>query len=384
MKRLLFVDDEVRVLDGLRRMLYSYRREWNMQFVASGAQALKLLEQEPFDVIISDMRMPQMDGAELLQRAIRLRPDIARLILSGQCDHETVLRAVGPAHQFLTKPCDAKILQGTIRRLCRCREMLTDSQAAARAAAVQSLYSPPQRLVQLTETLRQGNVPEAGRIVAHDVALSAKVIQLISSSFFGSPQHTADPAYAVDLLGPELLLSLLELPEGFAQPAPPSLAAQVDRIHLRSSEKARAAAEAVRSRGGSANEVAREYLAHLLSGIGQLLALPAVSPKNADSPAGETISVPVEADEADRAGAYLLSLWGIPDEVLSTSGSIGGLGPNSSDGQRRTQSAPAACSLPMQSTAENMECAMPPIELPSESTDRYAYISRRSAARDRK
>ncbi len=370
MKRLLFVDDEVRVLDGLRRMLYPHRREWSMQFVDSGAQAIKLLEQEPFDVIISDMRMPQMDGAELLQRAINIRPDIARLILSGQCDHATVLRAVGPAHQFLTKPCDARILQGTIQRVCRCREMLADSQAAARAAAVQSLYSPPQRLIHLKEALQKNDVPAAGRIVANDVALSAKAIQLISSSFFGTPQHTADPAFAVDLLGPELLLSLLELPEGFAQPAPPSLAAQVDCIHLRSLEKACAAAEAVQSRGGSANEVARAYLANLLSGIGPLLALPAISSKTADLPVEETASIPVDADEAERAGAYLLSLWGIPEEVLSTGGSVGGSTGNSSDGQCRTQSTPAACPSPMHSIAENAGNAMPPIELPSESAER--------------
>ena len=369
MKRLLFVDDEVRVLDGLRRMLYSHRREWDMQFVEGGSQALSLLEREPFDVIITDMRMPQMDGAELLQRAIAIRPDIARLILSGQCDQATVLRAVGPAHQFLTKPCDAGILQNTIRRVSLCREMLADSPAAARAASVQSLYSPPQRLVQLTETLRHGDVQEAGRIVAQDVALSAKVMQLVSSSFFGSPQHTADPAFAVDLLGPELLLSLLEIPEGFAQPAPPSLAIEVERIHREAREQALAAAEAVRCRGGSAGEMAKVYLANLLSGIGRLLALPVVSSEDPDSRAVETTSVPIRAAEADGAAAYLLSLWGLPEEVLSAVVSLGGAEAIAGDGSSRTESAPPACSPPTRSPAEDAGRSMPAIEMSNKSAD---------------
>ena len=66
-KRILFVDDEPRILDGLRRMLHSMYREWEMTFVDSGQAALEEMGEEPFDVIVSDMRMPGMDDADIFR-----------------------------------------------------------------------------------------------------------------------------------------------------------------------------------------------------------------------------------------------------------------------------------------------------------------------------
>ena len=64
--RILFVDDEPKVLQGLQRMLRPMQHEWEMAFSESGKEALEILEKEPFDVVVSDMRMPGMDGAQLL------------------------------------------------------------------------------------------------------------------------------------------------------------------------------------------------------------------------------------------------------------------------------------------------------------------------------
>ncbi|MEO5864400.1 MAG: response regulator, partial [Nitrospiraceae bacterium] len=82
MKQLLFVDDESKLLDGLKRSLRPMRHEWNMTFVSSGAEALKALEQAPFDVVVSDMRMPEMDGAQLLNEVQQRYPQIVRIVLS--------------------------------------------------------------------------------------------------------------------------------------------------------------------------------------------------------------------------------------------------------------------------------------------------------------
>src|ERR1035437_1809661 len=110
-KRLLFVDDEKLVLDGLRRALHCLRGEWEMKFVDSPAAALQAMEEEPFDAIISDMRMPLMDGAQLLERVQELHSDTIRIILSGQSKQETIMRSIVPAHQFLSKPCDVQKLK---------------------------------------------------------------------------------------------------------------------------------------------------------------------------------------------------------------------------------------------------------------------------------
>src|ERR1700751_643330 len=105
-KRVLFVDDEAMVLSGLQRSLRPMRNEWEMAFVNSGAEALQLMEHEPFDIIVTDMRMPVMNGAQLLEEVKRRFPQCFRIILSGQADQETIMRAVDPTHQYLSKPCD--------------------------------------------------------------------------------------------------------------------------------------------------------------------------------------------------------------------------------------------------------------------------------------
>ncbi len=114
MHRILFVDDEPKILSGLRRMLRSMRHDWEMEFAEGGLRALELFEARPFDVVVSDARMPGMEGSELLERVRREYPDTVRMILSGQCSRDSVLQCVGATHQFLSKPCDAETLKATV------------------------------------------------------------------------------------------------------------------------------------------------------------------------------------------------------------------------------------------------------------------------------
>ena len=126
--KIIFVDDELHVLDGLRRMLRSVSKEWDLRFAESGEAALAMLEQQPADVIVSDMRMPRMDGAELLRKVKEKYPGSVRIILSGYADEEAILRTVGPAHQYLAKPCDSKLLISTINRALGLRKYLASPE----------------------------------------------------------------------------------------------------------------------------------------------------------------------------------------------------------------------------------------------------------------
>ena len=98
-KRILFVDDEALVLQGLQRMLRPLREEWDMEFAESGVKALELMAQHPFDVIVSDMRMPGMNGAQLLNEVMVRHPQTVRLILSGQAEKDLIVKCVGATHQ---------------------------------------------------------------------------------------------------------------------------------------------------------------------------------------------------------------------------------------------------------------------------------------------
>jgi DNA-binding NtrC family response regulator len=127
LKRVLFVDDEQNVLDGTRRVLHGLRSEWDMHFVDSASRALEVLDAGGrFDVVVSDMRMPGMDGAELLEQVQRLQPGIVRVIFSGRAEVEYALRMATCAHQFLTKPCDPAVLKAVITRSIALHKMLRD------------------------------------------------------------------------------------------------------------------------------------------------------------------------------------------------------------------------------------------------------------------
>ena len=125
---ILFVDDEENILSGIKRMLRSKRSLWTMEFVTSGAAALEFLKTHHVDAVVTDMRMPQMDGAELLAKVQALYPDTVRIVLSGYANREAVLRTIGPSHRYLAKPCREDVLVGTIESSLRLRASLASEQ----------------------------------------------------------------------------------------------------------------------------------------------------------------------------------------------------------------------------------------------------------------
>ncbi len=115
-KTVLFVDDELNVLEGLRTRLHRQRSKWEMVFVQSGREALERLAQGDVDVLVTDMRMPEMDGVTLLKRAQEEYPRVVRIVLSGHAELEAALRAIHVAHQFLSKPCEAGVIENVVER----------------------------------------------------------------------------------------------------------------------------------------------------------------------------------------------------------------------------------------------------------------------------
>ena len=142
MKRILFVDDEPRLLEGLQRMLRPQRKQWDMSFVNSGEEALALLETGAYDVIVTDMRMPGMDGARLLEHVQERFPSVVRLVLSGRVEMDAALRVAAVAHQFLSKPCDLEKLREAVEHACDSRAMLSDEDLRRVIGVVGSLPLP--------------------------------------------------------------------------------------------------------------------------------------------------------------------------------------------------------------------------------------------------
>ncbi len=210
--RALFVDDEPLVLNGLRRMLRSLRHDWDMSFANSGQEGLELLEQQNFDVVVSDMRMPEMDGATFLGHVAEGWPSAARLVLSGHAELDAIYRAVRPAHQFLAKPCDPKLLEAALQRINQMRLDHCQHGICQRFGVHRRLPSPQAKIDQLREALSQipADIPLAGQIIKGDIAMTAQVLRLVNSAFFGPPTKTCDPERATSVLGPDLLRNLVD------------------------------------------------------------------------------------------------------------------------------------------------------------------------------
>src|SRR5437868_3428168 len=153
-KRILFVDDEPMILEGLRRALRSLNGEWDMAFVESGQKALELMAELPFDVVIADMRMPGMNGAQLLAEVWKRFPKTVRLILSGHADPDLILECVGTAHQYLSKPCQAKDLKAAISRASNLEQSLKDESLRHLVSRLESVPSIPSLYVEIVEKLQ--------------------------------------------------------------------------------------------------------------------------------------------------------------------------------------------------------------------------------------
>jgi putative nucleotidyltransferase with HDIG domain len=324
MKRVLFVDDEPRVLDGLRDLLRRQRREWDMVFALGGEAALEAIESQPFDVVVSDMRMPGIDGAKLLGLVKERQPDTVRIVLSGQTELEAALRAVPVAHQYLAKPCDRDQLRRTIERASVSQALLADEavrRAAAGAGEIPSAPSLYTRLVEATADL-DTSVQEIGALVESDVAMCAKVLQLVNSSFFGLSRRVTTAREAVVYLGLAPLRALVVSAGAFRAFSPdrPIDGFSLDALKTHSTRVARLASELVPGRP-DADEA---FTAGMLHDVGKLLLAAQRPDELAElTAAARDEAVPLHVVEQARTGvthaeigAYLLSLWGLPYRIV--------------------------------------------------------------------
>jgi putative nucleotidyltransferase with HDIG domain len=210
-KRILFVDDEPMVLKGLQRTLRKMRDEWEMVFTESSRQALDILASAPFDVIVSDLRMPEMDGEQLLAEVKSKHPQVVRIILSGQVEQETTFKSVQLAHQSLSKPCDAEILKQTLNQLFALRNLLQNESIKRIVSQTETLPSLPKVYTGVISELQSADpsIKKVGEIISSDLGMTAKILQIVNSAFFGLVRKISNPREAVMLLGTETIKALV-------------------------------------------------------------------------------------------------------------------------------------------------------------------------------
>jgi HD-like signal output (HDOD) protein/ActR/RegA family two-component response regulator len=324
MRHILFVDDDCDLLDGLRDALRSRRREWRMTFVACGEAALSVLESEPVDVVVSDLRMPGMDGAALLTQVARIQPDAVRIVLSGHADPETIGRVAAVAHRILVKPSPIEVVAGVIERSCVLLDVTGEVQLIRAAAGACVLPSPSATYIEMAELLARmdATTDQVAAVVERDIAMSAKVLQLANSAYFGPREPVSSLRDAVALLGHETLRALVLSVEAFQRfEVPASIPGfSLEAVQQRSLQVGRLAHKL--SQGSP--EADDAFAAGLLLDVGLLvLAAHASGCLAEDLIAAERAGRPVHDIELERhgithaeIGAHLLALWGLPHTIV--------------------------------------------------------------------
>ena len=324
MKRILFVDDETNVHDGIRRMLYASRNSWDIKFAASAEAALQACEADSFDAVITDMLMPGMDGATLLGHVRDRYPSTTRVLLSGYIAGYLETRALAVAHRFLLKPCGESELRTTIERLFSLQDLLSSAEIRRIVGTDRELPSLSTTYSRLAQAVMDASTSnrQVTDIIQEDAAMPAKILQLTNSGFFGLSRGVTNISGAIDSLGMETVKNLALIFEAFRvfekdSRIPPPV---YDSIQRHSFETAAIAGALPVKRGIRKVTV----VAALLHDIGSLF-LASRMPDQFNSVhllANETGRQPYQVEEEllgvshAEIGAYLLRSWGIPNVAV--------------------------------------------------------------------
>jgi HD-like signal output (HDOD) protein len=324
MKHIVFVDDEKELLEGLRARLYKHRNDWRMQFVLSGPEALAIFENEPVDLIVSDVRMPGMDGGQLLTLVKQRWPTAMRIIVSGYSDPVQAVRLTSLAHQYVAKPCDDRQLENIIERCFNLQALLSQEALRQMVGRIGHLPAMPKTYGRLQAALSQPAVTagEVADIVNADAAIAGKVLQITNSAFFRLRKPMVRIKDAVTYLGFATIRNLVLSAEIFAQWKIPHELRDIDPQQLQT--HAQASAAACKALAGGRVSADDAWLAGLLHDIGYWILVEecpqqlkqALELSRAEGlPLFECERRTTGASHAE-IGAYLLGLWGLPYPIV--------------------------------------------------------------------
>lgn len=278
-----------------------------MVFALGGAAALAEIERRTFDVVVSDMRMPGIDGAALLTQVKQRHPRTVRMVLSGQTDMETAMRSVFVAHQFLSKPCDADTVRGAVDRACKLNNMLQSDALREIAGDVSMLPSSPGTYLAITQALANAkmSMADVARIAERDSGLCAKILQVANSAFFGIGRKISSVTDAATYLGAVTLKNLALALDSFSHfdKAGALHADTLRMLQLHSLSVGLLARQFIATTDKKRADEA--FVAGMLHDIGHVV----LATRQVGTPS------PPGVDHA-ALGAYLLGIWGLPMPVI--------------------------------------------------------------------
>ncbi len=327
MRRVLFVDSDPDAVRDLQKTLEPICPEWEMEVAMSGEEVLNIMSQSHFDVVVPDIRIQGMDGIELLGIVSERYPETVRIIHSELSDPEEVLKSTMAVHQFLMKPCCAETMKNTIERTCKLRDLLRDDTLKKIVAGTRNLPSVPvlYNLIVSEMQSEEPSLKNVGHLISQDVSMSAKILQLVNSSFFALPLKITDPQQAAVFVGIESLKSLVLSLHVFSSISEDAELCGFSLLKMwrHSLRTGRLAADIARAKEADRKVVEEAMIAGMLHDIGKLILLKVPRQYNEVMELIEMTGCSfAEAEYTvmgashSELGAYLLGLWGLPSNVV--------------------------------------------------------------------
>ena len=303
MKTVIFVDDEVSVLEGLRRSLRRRRSEWDMHYFYRAEDAVEYIKDHNVDVVVSDMRMPGMNGAEFLQAVHELRPNAIRLALSGYADSQLILESAHAIHQHISKPADIDTITGAIDRSLQLHAQLDDPVLHHYVGGLSSLPAMPHVYDEIMQLFAQDSYSQAdiAAIIEKDIGFSTTVLRIVNSDFFGTFGNIGSIGHAVNMLGTETLKNIVLSENLFTQFAHAETD-ELERLNTLTKSVSALAHKFARTAELGDRERDHTQMAGMVCTVGDMVILDAGDP-------GEHIS-------PEMISAHMLNLWSMPDSIV--------------------------------------------------------------------
>ena len=318
--KVLFVDDEENIISGLKRMMHPMKKQWDVFFANSGKRALEILEKQKIDVIISDIRMPGIDGTQLLTKVKEEYPQIVRITLSGYSDENLALKNTRIVHQSLAKPTNSTAIKETIERAFSLREKLNNEALLKTINGINQLPSLPEIYLKLEKeiNIHDSSIDKIANIISDDPIITAKILQLTNSAFFGLPIKISNIKQALNYLGISIIQTLVLTIKLFKSIDSKNPNAGLYQKIFNHSQNVAFWAKKLSELKNSSNEITEEtFLSGLLHDIGKLIVLEGIENNNIKT---ENDFLKYEKNNFKTThaeiGAYLLGIWGLPDSIV--------------------------------------------------------------------
>lgn len=328
MKKILLVDDDQNVLQSFKRALRPMHSEWKVVLSDNGKSAFELIQSEgAFDLIISDLRMNGLNGIDLLKKVKGASPDTIRFSLTGSTESSILIEAASVSHRLISKPCEGEMIVALIRNSLLLREKLQNPEVRKQLYKLGVIPSLPKFYQEFCTEIQSpdASVAKIGRIVEKDIGMTAKVLQLVNSAFFGFRKKVTNPVHAAILIGIHGMRDIV-LVSGFfnafgENDFPKTL--DIESVWQHSLITANRAKKIADDEGLLQDDIDTCYTAGLLHDLG-IIALAATNrveyekvldlAKNENLPLHQAEKRILGVDHA-TVGGFVLDLWGLPHAI---------------------------------------------------------------------